>query len=114
MAGCWGKGKAVKQTEFRAALKEVTRAVERYARRSGVTLQPDQAQRRYVLSGLAGNLLRYGRPYCPCREVTGDPAEDRRNTCPCRTHREEIARLGQCECGLYVAGPTQDSVTDKE
>ena len=86
------------------ALEEVRRRAERYAKRSGLRLQSDRAQLDYVLHGLARNLLQYGRPYCPCRVVTGDPDADRQNICPCRTHRGEIEQSGQCECGLYVAG----------
>lgn len=84
------------------ALEEVRRRAERHAARHGLRLQSDRAQLDYILHGLARNLLQYGRPYCPCREVTGDPDTDRRNICPCRTHREEIEQSGQCECGLYV------------
>ena len=88
--------------KFRAALERVTRNAERYAERAGLALQPDRAQRDYVLQGLARNLLKHGKPYCPCREVTGDPQKDRANICPCRTHRAEIEQSGQCECGLFV------------
>ena len=84
------------------AVEEVRRRAERYAQRSGLRLQPDQAQLDYVLRGLARNLLQYGRPYCPCREVRADRDSDRQNICPCRTHREEIEQSGQCECGLYL------------
>lgn len=94
---------------FEAALERVTRAAERYSRKSGLALHPDLPLRRHVLRGLARNLLRYGRPYCPCRQVTGDTEKDRVNICPCRTHREEVARLGECECGLFVAGDTSTS-----
>ena len=89
--------------EFRDALERVTRAAERCARGGRVALQPDDALRRHVLRGLARNLIEHGRPYCPCREVTGDRDADRVNICPCRTHREEVARFGECECGLFVA-----------
>jgi ferredoxin-thioredoxin reductase catalytic chain len=88
--------------KFRAALERVTRVAERYAERSGFALQPDRAQRDYVLHGLARNLLKYGKAYCPCREVTGDSQKDRLNICPCRTHRAEIEQSGQCECGLFT------------
>ena len=74
----------------------------RHAERQGLGVQCDDAQLRYVLNGLARNFVEHGRPYCPCREVTGDPEADRVNICPCRTHREEVARFGQCECGLFV------------
>ena len=93
------------QDEAAAALQRVTRAAEAYARKSGLGIQPDPALRRHVLEGLARNLLAHGRAYCPCREVTGDAARDRVNICPCSTHMEEIERLGECECGIFVAGP---------
>ena len=89
--------------DFERAFERVAKAVGRYAKTSGVRLQPDAVLRRHVLEGLARNLVQYGRPYCPCREVTGDREKDRINVCPCRTHRQEIERLGECECGLYVA-----------
>lgn len=103
--------KAVDKKTFQEALERVSRTAERLAEKSGFLLQPDPAQRRYVLEGLARNLLEHGRPYCPCREVTGDPARDRLNVCPCRTHRKEVERLGQCECGLYVASTSSYSET---
>ncbi len=85
---------------------DIAQRVERMARRhavaSGFALQPDAAQLRYVLDGLAENWRRHGKPYCPCREVTGDAEKDRANVCPCRTHRDEVARNGQCECALFV------------
>jgi ferredoxin-thioredoxin reductase catalytic chain len=85
-----------------AALEQVTRMAERCAEKSGFALQPDPAQLRYVLNGLAENLMKYGKAYCPCRPVTGDVDKDRPNICPCRTHREEIRRAGACECGLFT------------
>lgn len=90
--------------EFVAALRQVTARAERFAAATGLRLQPDDALRRHVLEGLAENLLVHGRGYCPCREVTGDAEKDRLNICPCRTHRAEIARMGECECGLFIAG----------
>ena len=86
----------------RAAVDRVTRLAERCAQKSGFALQQDRAQLEYVLRGLARNLVEHGRAYCPCREVTGDPQKDRANICPCRTHREEVERSGQCECGLFT------------
>jgi ferredoxin-thioredoxin reductase catalytic subunit len=96
------------QQAVRKALERVTRAAERCAQRGGFALNSDEATRRHVLFGLARNSVRYGRPYCPCRDVTGEPDKDRPNICPCRTHREEIARSGSCECGLFVAKVSSD------
>ena len=74
----------------------------RYVARGPYRLNPDRATVEHVLVGLARNLARYGRAYCPCREVTGDPARDRANLCPCPQHRRDIARRGVCECGIFV------------
>ena len=97
-----------------AAMKRVTRAAERYAAKNAVALNPDPAVRRHVLLGLARNMVRYGKAYCPCREVTNSPEKDRANICPCRTHREEVARQGECECGLFVLMPHGGPVLGKE
>jgi len=90
-------------SEFDKAVARVTVAAERFAQTTGLCLQPDPTLRRHVIAGLAENLLKHGRMYCPCREVTGDSQTDRINICPCRAHRDEIERLGECECGLYTA-----------
>jgi ferredoxin-thioredoxin reductase catalytic subunit len=83
-------------------LGRVRRMAERHAARNGFALQPDRAQLDYVLGGMAENWTAYGRPYCPCRPVTGDEEKDRLNICPCRSHREDIAKFGECECSLFV------------
>ena len=95
---------------FGEALVRVTRAAERYSEQSGLPLNPDPAVRGYVLRGMARNLVLHGRAYCPCRDVTGDAERDRANICPCRTHREEVLRMGSCECGLYVSARTAEEL----
>jgi len=91
------------EKDLEAALVRVTHAAERSAEKHGLALNPDPAIRRHVLRGLAHNLVTYGRPYCPCREVTGSPEKDRTNICPCRTGLDEVERSGECECGLFVS-----------
>lgn len=100
--------------QFQAARDRVTRMARRHADRQGFRLQPDEAQLRYVLGGLARNLIEHGRPYCPCREVTGEPESDRRNICPCRTHREEVRSAGECECGLFTRAGGPEPTPEKE
>ena len=108
-----GHGARQERSSRLDAVQRVTGMAERHAARSGLALQPDQAQRNYVLRGLADNLIKYGRPYCPCREVTGDPEKDRLSICPCRTHRDEVMQFGQCECGLFTR-PSGNSGHNKE
>ncbi len=100
--------------KLKAGLERVTRTAERHAQNAGLALHHDLTLRRHVLVGLARNIVEYGMPYCPCREVTGDKERDRANICPCRTHREEIGRLGECECGLYTARQTEDRSNQEE
>jgi len=88
-----------------SALERVTRMARRHAEKNGFALQGDDAQLRYVLAGLARNLLEHGRPYCPCREIDFSAPKENLSVCPCRTHREEILQFGECECGLFVKRP---------
>jgi len=86
-------------TEARA---RVERMIARYLARARYVLNPDPVTVEHVTVGLARNLLRHGRWYCPCREVTGDSERDRKNICPCPQHHDDIARDGVCECGIFV------------
>ncbi len=115
-----GAKEAEEQGGAEAARLRVERRARRYAARGPYRLNPDPATVEHVLVGLARNLVRYGRAYCPCREVSGDPARDRANLCPCPQHHEDIARDGVCECGIFVraekaiAPNGEDASTDKE
>lgn len=85
--------------------KERIRAfAESYARKKGYRLNPDPEELDLVLEGLLANKRTWGRQYCPCRPVTGDPEEDRPKICPCKWHEEEIARDGHCHCRLFFRG----------
>lgn len=85
------------------ARERVEQMVRRYASRGRYCLNPDAVTVEHVVAGLTRNLLRHGRPYCPCRELSGEPERDRPNICPCPQHRADIARDGVCECGLLVS-----------
>jgi len=90
------------EEQMTEARVRVERMVERYLARGRYALNPDPVTVEHVIAGLTRNLLRYGRWYCPCREVTGDPERDRKNICPCPQHHDDIARDGACECGIFV------------
>jgi ferredoxin-thioredoxin reductase catalytic subunit len=89
--------------DIAAARARVEQMVERYLAGARYVLNPDPVTVEHVKAGLARNLVRHGRWYCPCREVVGDPARDRVNICPCPQHCEDIARDGVCECGIFVS-----------
>jgi len=92
--------KGVDEERVRAS---VMRMVTRYVERGPFFLNPDKVVVENIIAGLLRNKMKYGYAYCPCRGVEGIPERDRKNICPCRTHREEIARQGTCECGLFVS-----------
>jgi ferredoxin-thioredoxin reductase catalytic subunit len=85
------------------ARARVERMVERYVGRGRYCLNPDPVTVEHVEAGLARNLVQYGHWYCPCRDVTGDAEQDRKNICPCPQHHDDIARDGVCECGIFVS-----------
>ena len=90
------------------------RLVQGYVARSGYRLNPDSVTVEHVMTGLTNNLLHHGRAYCPCRQVTGDPAHDRGNLCPCPQHHADIARAGVCECGIFVAAEGPKDIQNEE
>jgi ferredoxin-thioredoxin reductase catalytic subunit len=90
-------------TALERARKLVAVRIERYLRRSPYRLFPDEALASSLITRLARNLVVHGRQYCPCRKVTGARDADRPNICPCRSHHQEIARSGHCECRLFVS-----------
>lgn len=81
----------------------VAARLQRYLRRSPYRLFPDEVLVRSLITRLARNLVVHGRQYCPCRKVAGDRDADRPKICPCRSHHQEIARYGHCECRLFVS-----------
>ena len=89
------------------------RMISRYVKKSPCFLHPDRILVKNVLEGLAINKARYGKGYCPCRPVEGNPERDAVNICPCRDHKADIKRNGTCECGIFVSkeflGATQRS-----
>ena len=90
------------ERDLETGLKKARALVYRYAEVSDYYVHPDEVVVRNILRGLAENWARYGRFYCPCRKVSGIAEKDRENICPCKMHKEDIARDGVCECGLFV------------
>lgn len=65
-------------------------------------LNPDKKVVERVMAGLAQNEKKYGKRYCPCRRVTGNPKEDAKKICPCFWREQEVEKDGHCFCNLYV------------
>jgi ferredoxin-thioredoxin reductase catalytic subunit len=90
-------------TEKEKVLDRARKLVQRYVEISPYHLNPDPVVVENVVRGLAENMIKYGRWYCPCKEISGDGKQDLRNICPCSTHRQEIEEYDACECGLFVS-----------
>jgi len=73
-----------------------------YAQKNGFSLNPNKEVVEGIVKGLLKNEEKYGQRYCPCRRVTGNLEEDKKNICPCAYHKEEIKNLGHCLCNLFV------------
>lgn len=43
----------------------------------------------------------FGRCYCPCFELSGEPELDRKLICPCAFLAKEVAASGTCHCTLF-------------
>ncbi|MDI6642738.1 MAG: ferredoxin-thioredoxin reductase catalytic domain-containing protein [Candidatus Hodarchaeaceae archaeon] len=82
--------------------KQLKEFMRRYAESQGFQLNPDEKTVGSVIRGLLYNEEKFGRRYCPCRAITGDPEQDRPIICPCAYHKDELERMGHCLCGLFV------------
>jgi len=72
-----------------------------YAEKNGFMLNPDKKVVERLVTGLLLNEEKWGAKYCPCRRISGNQKEDQPKICPCKWHREEIEKDGQCFCGLF-------------
>ncbi|MFH1126093.1 MAG: ferredoxin-thioredoxin reductase catalytic domain-containing protein [Candidatus Altiarchaeota archaeon] len=82
--------------------KKFTEAKKKYAEIQGFKLNPDEKVVEMVIDGLLENMDKYGLAYCPCRTITGNKQEDKKNICPCIYHKDEIKKDGRCHCWLFV------------
>ena len=76
--------------------------MRRYAEENGYRLNPDNRLVTLLIRAMVKKYERFGKLYCPCRRVTGDPRIDKLIVCPCAYHRREIEEMGRCHCGLFV------------
>ena len=83
-------------------VEKIIKEYEDYARQKGIKLNPNKEVVERLVKGLINNEKKYGKKYCPCRRISGNPEEDQKNICPCFWHLEEIEKNGQCFCGLFM------------
>ncbi len=88
-------------TELAPIMEKTREWASNYAKKKGFILNPDEEMLRSVIEGLARNRQEYGKRYCPCRIRTGNEEQDRKITCPCVYHQDEIESDGSCHCSLF-------------
>jgi len=72
-----------------------------YAKSKGFSINSDQKMLGPIILGLARNKKEKGKPFCPCRAITGNEIEDKKIICPCIYHLQEIKDDGHCKCRLF-------------
>ncbi|MBR9691425.1 ferredoxin:thioredoxin reductase [Candidatus Woesearchaeota archaeon] len=82
--------------------EELKKFSEDYADSKGFRLQPDERLLDGILTGLLHNEEKHGFRVCPCRRFTDDDEENKRITCPCVYHEQEIKEDGHCKCFLFL------------
>jgi len=83
-------------------IEEIIKKYEEYAEKNGFRLNSDRAVVERIVKGLLEREKESGSKFCPCRRVTDDEEENKKITCPCVYHKEEIKKLGHCLCNLFV------------
>ncbi len=83
-------------------IEEIIKEYEEYAKQNGFKLNPNRKVVERLVMGLLENEKKYGKRYCCCRRVTGNPEEDEKIVCPCQFMQKEIEEQGHCFCGLFV------------
>lgn len=82
--------------------EEIRKYVDQVAHRRGWVVNADAEFVSPILTGLAAQAARLGKPYCPCRDADGGET-DRDIICPCAYASADIEACGQCYCGLFLA-----------
>jgi len=91
------KLKEYEKPVFKMLLEEHKRRAEVLSKALGFEIEVHE-ETVYLL---IKQIEKYGKPYCPCRKVTGDPERDRVIICPCKYHVNELKKYHTCLCGLY-------------
>lgn len=73
-----------------------------YAKTNGFCLNPNQEIVAKLINSLIEREEKYGKKYCPCRQIGKNEKENEKIICPCIYHKEEISRDGHCHCFLFV------------
>ncbi len=86
--------------------EEFTRICRAYAESEDFILNPDIAHLEHTLNGILKMQEKTGLRYCPCRLLSGNPANDADLLCPCHFQIQGVWEAeGRCWCGLFVKRP---------
>ena len=92
----------MKTENFRTGSEsELREDAEKYAKKTGIKLNPDNKAVEKIIKGLLKKKETKGDIYCPCRIPSGEKEKDKEIVCPCVFHRGEIEIQGHCKCFLF-------------
>lgn len=81
--------------------KDLLESAKKYAEEKELKLNPNEKTLNGIIKALMRNKEFKGKPYCPCRIVTGDKEKDKDIICPCVFSRGEIEIQEHCKCNLF-------------
>jgi ferredoxin-thioredoxin reductase catalytic chain len=84
-------------------LERLRKMVQQWPKVSGYHLNPDAQIVEGIVGALVRSVMKYGYPFCPCRDLSGDFEKDRANICPCKWHHREVREDSHCKCVLFVS-----------
>ncbi len=83
-------------------IKEIIKEYEEHGRKNKWRLNPNKEVVERLIRGMLEREKRFGKRYCVCRRITGNPEEDEKIVCPCVYAPKEIQEQGRCYCGLFL------------
>jgi len=90
--------------KYRDAVKKQHRWIVKYTEQKGYALNPNPMMSKNLEVWLSEMEATFGKRYCPCFELSGDAALDKKMLCPCEFIEDEIEEYGPCHCALFGRG----------
>ena len=89
--------------EASSQAEEIRSRLEKYLDGKSFYFNPDPDIVDSIIKAMVKRREKFGKDYCPCRRVTGEPEKDDLIVCPCVYHEKEIEEQGHCHCYLFTS-----------
>lgn len=94
--------------KYLTQIKKADEWINKYAQLKGYRVNPHPMYLTNLKIWISENQEMYGTRLCPCFELTGDKATDRKLVCPCAYAAHDIETTGTCHCNLFGRGDLTD------